>query len=241
MKFTLHKKIAACFGYEFLRISRRAYQDIESHLMGLFERLRINCVLDVGANMGQYAGNLRKAGYAGLIISFEPVSECYEHLSSRAGENWKVMNVALGSQAGNAVIHVANKSVYSSLLEPNAYSERRFRDSAKTSREERVRIVRLDDVIDDLVKGIPDPRLFLKLDTQGFDLEVLRGAESSLKYIKGMQSEISCRPIYSGMPTHIESLNYIDSLGFAITGIFPLAHDREDMDLLEFDCVFRKK
>jgi FkbM family methyltransferase len=241
MKITLHKKIAAYFGYEFARISRKVYQDIDNHLMGLFEQLRINCVLDVGANMGQYAGNLRKAGYQGLIISFEPVSECYNHLKSREDENWKIMNFALGNKTGTAEIHVANKNVFSSILEPNEYSQHRFHDSARINHSEQVQIVRLDDLIDSLAVGISDPRIFLKLDTQGYDLEVLKGAVSSLKYIAGMQSEISCRAIYNGMPTHIESLNYFDNLGYEITGIFPLSHDKEDMSLLEFDCVFRKK
>jgi len=84
-------------------------------------------------------------------------------------------------------------------------------------------------------------RVFLKLDTQGYDLEVLKGAAHSLQYIHGLQSEISCKAIYQGMPAHIESLQIIDQLGYEITDIYPLAHDKQDMSLLEFDCVFKKR
>lgn len=240
MKFTLHKSIARYFGHEIIRSSQLAYRDINIHLVTLFEKLGINCVLDVGANRGQYAGNLRRAGYRGLIVSFEPVRECYEHLKKQQSENWKIYRLALGSEQKMLDINIANKSVFSSFLKPNEYSDQRFNQSAKTNRTEQVEVKRLDDILDGIIT-IEQPRIFLKLDTQGFDLEVLKGATKSLHHVAGLQSEISCRAIYSGMPTHIESLQFIDQLGYEITDIYPLAHDKQDMSLLEFDCVFKKR
>lgn len=240
MKFTLHKTIARYFGYEFVRTSQLAYRDINTHLITLFEKLDINCVLDVGANMGQYAGNLRRAGYKGLIISFEPVGECYEYLKKQESENWIIHKLALGSEQKSMEINITNKSVFSSFLKPNEYSDQRFNQSARIDHTETVEVKRLDDIFDDIIK-IDHPRIFLKLDTQGFDLEVLKGATQSLKHVAGLQSEISCKAIYSGMPSHIESLQFIDQLGYEITDIYPLAHDKQDMSLLEFDCVFRKR
>ncbi len=240
MKFTLHKTIARYFGYEFVRTSQLAYRDINTHLITLFEKLDINCVLDVGANMGQYAGNLRRAGYKGLIISFEPVGECYEYLKKQESENWIIHKLALGSEQKSMEINITNKSVFSSFLKPNEYSDQRFNQSARIDHTETVEVKRLDDIFDDIIK-IDHPRIFLKLDTQGFDLEVLKGATQSLKHVAGLQSEISCKAIYSGMPSHIESLQFIEQLGYEITDIYPLAHDKQDMSLLEFDCVFKKR
>lgn len=240
MKFTLHKSIAGYFGYEIIRSSQLAYRDINTHLVTLFAKLGINCVLDVGANMGQYATNLRRAGYQGMIVSFEPVTECYEHLKRQANDNWMVYKIALGSEQKMLDINITNKNVFSSFLKPNEYSDQRFHQSAKVSRTEKVEVKRLDEIFSDVVK-ITNPRVFLKLDTQGFDLEVLKGATRSLQYIAGLQSEISCKAIYSGMPSHIESLQFIDQLGYEITDIYPLAHDKQDMSLLEFDCVFKKR
>lgn len=241
MKITLHKKIAEYFGYEFVKISRMAYRDANSHLMRLFELLHINCVFDVGANMGQYAEYLRKIGYQGLIVSFEPVSQCYEYIKRLENEKWKIVNVGLGKEAALVDINVAKKTVFSSFLEPNDYSVRRFHESASIERHEKVKVERLDDVINQLIQEIKEPCIFLKLDTQGYDLEVLKGANKSLQYIAGIQTEISCKAIYKGMPTHIESLTYLHNLGYEITNIFPLSHDKNDMSLLEFDCILRKK
>jgi len=241
MKITLHKKIAALFGYEFVRIKHRAYQDINSHLKSLLESLAINCVLDVGANRGQFVHGIRKAGYTGRVISFEPLTVCYEYLVQQADENWQVLQLALGSENCDRTINITHKNVLSSFLEPNEYSGERFERSANIEETETVKVVRLDSVLNDLIRDIAEPRLFLKIDTQGFDLEVLKGAEGCLDIIYGLQSEIACRAIYRDMPTHIESLEYIDSLGFEITHIFPLAHDKNDLSLLEFDCVFRKR
>ena len=240
MKFTLHKKIAALFGYEIIRSRELAYRDINTHLIALFRLLDINCVLDVGANMGQYANNLRRAGYDGLIISFEPIRECYEYLKKQENDHWIIYPWALGSEQKTMEINIANKSVFSSFLKPNEYSNQRFNQSAKTSRKESVEIKRLDDIFDEII-NINSPRLFLKLDTQGYDLEVLKGAQQSLHSVYGLQSEVSCKAIYEGMPSHIDSLKYIDGLGFEITDIYPLAHDKQDMGLLEFDCIFKKR
>ena len=241
MKFTLHKKIAAYFGYEFIKIRRKAYQDIDSHLLALFDLLDINCVLDVGANMGQFVKNIRNAGYQGYIISFEPISKCYAHLKDYENENWQIMNYALGSEEKKTEINVTHKNVFSSMLKPNQYAGHRFENSANVEYTELVQVKRLDDVLSNLITDIKASNIFLKLDTQGYDLEVLKGAAESISDISGIQSEISCKAIYEGMPTHLELLEYLDSLGYEITGIFPLSHDKEDMSLLEFDCVFKKK
>ncbi len=240
MKITLHKKIARLFGYELVRSRQLAYHDIHAHLTALFRQLNVNCVLDVGANMGQHALNLRKAGYQGLIISFEPITGCYQHLKKIADEQWAIYQYGLGSSSQTLQINITNKTVFSSFLKPNEYSAERFNQSASVSRAETVQVKRLDDVFNEVIT-IPNPRVFLKLDTQGFDLEVLKGAQESLKHVVGLQSEISCKAIYAGMPTHIESLQLIDQLGYEITDIYPLAHDKQDMSLLEFDCVFKKR
>ncbi|MGH8119775.1 MAG: FkbM family methyltransferase [Gammaproteobacteria bacterium] len=240
MKLNLHNKIARMFGYELVRLSRMPYRDIHAHLLELFRRLDINCVLDVGANMGQYATGLRNAGFTGHILSFEPVRECFDALARHQDERWRIFNFALGAAAATLDFQVTRKNVFSSFLSPNEYAAKRFRESARVTGTEKVMVKRLDDVFSGIVP-LSEPRVFLKLDTQGYDLEVLKGARKVLPFIRGLQSEISCKAIYSGMPTHIESLKFIDELGYEITDIYPLGHDKQDMCLLEFDCVFRKR
>lgn len=232
--------IARACGYELIRRSRLPYRDIYAHLMALFRQLDINHVLDVGANVGQYATGLRQAGYHGRILSFEPIPKCYEELIRRADGDWHVYNYALGSADEVRSINIAHKNVFSSFLGTNQYGTERFRDAAAVTHSQQVTVKMLDSVFREIVPAT-DPRVFLKLDTQGYDLEVLKGARQTLPHVLGLQTELASRAIYQGMPTHLESLAYIDTLGYQLTDIYPLSHDKHDMSLLEFDCVFRKK
>ena len=93
---------------------------------------------------------------------------------------------------------------------------------------------RLDDLFDDLVPARAN--VFLKIDTQGWDLEVLRGAASSLSKIAALQSEVSVQPIYEGMPTMQDALEYLERVGFAVSGLFPVTLDQQ-LRVVEFDCI----
>ena len=102
--------------------------------------------------------------------------------------------------------------------------------------DEEVEIRRLDEVLREAT-GDPAPeRIFLKLDTQGFDLEVFAGAAGVLDKIVGLQSELSLRPIYEGMPTYLEALQAFQATGFAMTGIYPVTRDPE-WRIVECDAV----
>lgn len=83
-------------------------------------------------------------------------------------------------------------------------------------------------------------RIFLKLDTQGYDSKVLKGAVNTLQQVYAMQTEVSCKAIYKDTPSHHEVLKRLAELGFNITGIFPLSHDDNSMELLEFDCILTR-
>jgi hypothetical protein len=74
------------------------------------------------------------------------------------------------------------------------------------------------------------------MDTQGWDLEVLKGATDSLKHVLALQSEIATQAIYVGMPMMRDSLDYLDQIGFAVSGLFPVNLDRT-LRAVEFDCV----
>ena len=91
-----------------------------------------------------------------------------------------------------------------------------------------------------MVEGIDDPRVFLKLDTQGFDLEVLKGAESVLNKVVGLQAEASFKPIYEGMPDHITALTEFRRLGFEVTGFYLVSRDPGSYAIIEYDCVLAR-
>ena len=83
---------------------------------------------------------------------------------------------------------------------------------------------------------VAEPRVYLKMDTQGWDLEVLAGASGCLERIQAFQSEVAMHPIYDGMPALHESLSRFQDLGFGVSGLFPVSLD-SNLEVIEFDCV----
>jgi hypothetical protein len=98
-------------------------------------------------------------------------------------------------------------------------------------------MVRLDAVLDEVLAPVADPRPYLKLDTQGYDLEVFAGLGERVADFVGMQSEVALLQIYEGMPRMPEALAAYESAGFEITALYPVSRDMRTARVLEFDCV----
>jgi FkbM family methyltransferase len=204
----------------------------------LLKRLQINCVFDVGANRGQFGTMLRQAGYRGWILSFEPVRANLAVLErvAAAAPPWRVFPYALGANNGHQKINVTHETVFSSFLTPRQESQTRFPQNRVVGTEE-VEVRRLDGVFDTCIEGIPSPRVYLKLDTQGFDLEVARGAESVLDRVLALQTEISFRPIYIGMPGFAASISHFQDCGFEVVDFIPVTWETDQLRAVEMDCV----
>ena len=226
------------FGYDITEYPIRDWYWLRAGLSEIFTALQINCVIDVGANQGQYGDFLRQIGYKGRIVSFEPVPTTFKLLAerSRNDEAWHVHNVALGAVNQTLDMNIMDHSVFNSLLSLNSYGSKQFAKEAGVTRTERVNVVQLDSIMDEIKVGIEDPRVYLKMDTQGYDLQVLKGASGSLPLVLGLQSEIALRPIYEKMPDYLTSLAKLNALGFAVTSIVPVTRD-ENMRVIEFDCL----
>lgn len=198
---------------------------------------RINCVLDVGANIGQFAKNLRRIGYRDYICSFEPTTEAFSSLTAILSKDpkWFGYNYALGSKNTTQTFHVATESTaMSSFLSPQ--------DKSWKLREEAVEVKRLDEVFWDVLKStkLEAPRVFLKMDTQGYDLEVFQGAEQCISQIIGLQSEISVRPVYQEMPHYLDSLLAYEQQGFELYNLADVFRHPHDKNIIEMNCVMMR-
>lgn len=211
-------------------------------LKRVLEKLFINCVLDVGANRGQYGILLRRMGYRGYIISFEPVRENYEVLKVIASqrEPWRVFPYALGADNERREINVATESVFSSFLTPVEESQVRFRGN-RVMRKEEVDVWRLDHVLETCLMDISSPRIYLKLDTQGFDLSVIEGAQSILPKILALQTEVSLHNIYHGMQDFVDSVAKFQAKGFEVIDFITINRDIDQLCALEMDCIMARK
>lgn len=96
---------------------------------------------------------------------------------------------------------------------------------------------RLNSASDEAVPRLSQPRLMLKIDTQGFDLKVIQGLGQRMSTIVALQLELSFVPLYEGIPTLAESIGTLKDLGFQIVDFFPAARDSKDICAIECDCL----
>ena len=178
----------------------------------------VDVVLDVGAARGGYAQELREFGYAGRIVSFEPIAAAYADLqAASAGDpKWTCVHSALGSAAGKQTINIASNSDSSSLL-PMADEHRSAAPHVDYVGEEEITVARLDDVAPEYLTSAIRP--FLKIDTQGFEGRCWpAGARPSTRCV-GLQLELSFVPLYSGGMLVDEAISFAYDHGFRMVAL----------------------
>ncbi len=210
---------------------------LREHLAEILRRYRVDCVLDVGANRGQYARLLRGIGFRGRIISFEPVPHIFAELSKAAAQDdlWEAHQVALGREAGELEMNVVPGTL-SSLLPPSDFGARRYA-TLRDVHVQRVPVRRIDEMLRRLVPAGTQPRILLKLDTQGFDLEAFAGLGTVAEQVVALQSEVALLTIYERMPRLPEALAVYEGAGFEVTGMYPVSREARTARVLEYDCV----
>ncbi len=206
----------------------------------VLEHLKINdiqTVLDVGANTGQYSRGLRKAGFKGRIISFEPASLAYQDLKLRAlrDKNWQTFNFALGETNGFSSIHISRHSPSSSIL-PMTSLHLDASPGSEYMSDEKIEIKTLDSIYDTL--GIKGDNVFLKVDTQGYEKQVLDGAMRSLSSIKGIQLELSANELYEGEEIYYSICRFVEERNFRLVRIIPGFTHKGTREMLQFDALF---
>jgi FkbM family methyltransferase len=221
-------------------LASRGYQ-VRKH-PGLHRQQRLNShnvdlVLDVGAAVGAYAKELRRFGYEGRIVSFEPLTAAFAVLrtASESDPLWVAVKSALGDEDSETEINVAGNSDSSSLL-PMLETHRGVAPHANYVGVETIRVQRLDDAARAEVRTASSP--FLKIDTQGFERDVLLGAKETLPQVVGIEIELSFVPLYEGSMLADEAISHLYSLGFSLDGVEPGLRHPETGKLLQADGLF---
>ena len=213
-----------------------------ARMQRIFSYHKIDLVLDVGANTGQYAKHLREFGYTGKIVSFEPLSNAHSKLiaASKKDPLWEVApRTAIGNRDGNIKINIAKNSFSSSALpilnsHLNAAPESAYIDS------EIVDLHKLDSIAPRYIEGHAKS-IYLKVDVQGFELQVLEGVAGLLQKIKGVQLELSLVPLYEGEPLFREMLDKLGQLGYDLYAVVPGFTDMKSGRLLQLDGIFFRR
>ncbi|HVY90386.1 MAG TPA: FkbM family methyltransferase [Hyphomonadaceae bacterium] len=215
----------------------------QAHLERLLKHLEVDCVFDVGANTGQYATMLRRqAHFKGRIVSFEPIPSAAVEVARKAEHDplWTVEQVALADTSGSRTFHVMAGSEFSSLSKPRHDEVGLFTALNRPAQTITVMTQKLADIFPRLQAQFGFRRPFLKLDTQGFDPQVLRGAEGLLQYFVGFQSELAIRRIYEDSVDYREVLTFYESLGFDLSALVP-NNAGHFPALVEIDCIMVRR
>ena len=239
VKSTLQRFFRAC-GLEVrrLRSSNSEYQVLKDVLRAS----RADVVLDIGANLGQFAELVFEVGFRGTVISFEAQPQVHRELVKRAAARapkWVVADCcALGSASGTIEMNISANSLSSSLLP----MRREHADAAPASRYIAKQTVKLER-LDAAAAGVVPPRasLLMKIDTQGYEREVLDGASGLLDRTVAVQLELSLVPLYEQAPSLVEMVTYLENRGFEMFGLVPVFRDQRDGRLLQVDGIFIRR
>lgn len=224
------------FGMNLTRVNSLA--DPHFQLVRGLDRFGVDLVIDIGANVGQFVFGLRRAGYTGNIVSFEPLADAHQKLSKAANRDalWTVQpRCAVGDKNGEVEINIAANSVSSSIL-PIMASHANAAPGCSYVGKNRVPLVTLDSVSENVLGDSKTP--FLKIDTQGFEWQVLDGAVQTMPKIRGILCELSLLPLYEGQRLWMEMIKRLEREGFALWAIQRGFTDPRDGRTLQLDVTF---
>lgn len=221
------------FGYE---IHKKTWFGPRNRIE-IMRRLGVNFVLDVGANIGTYGAELRRDGYKGKIWSYEPASAAFAELEKAAAgdELWKAIHYGCGEHTVITKINVSKDGVSSSLL-PMATTMTSNEPRSAYISEETISICSLDESV--LPHLNPADRLWLKVDTQGYEGEVFKGARGLMSRVYALECELSLLPLYEGQPLIDQMIGTIYEMGFRLVGISPVFFEPETSYALQVDGTF---
>ncbi len=217
---------------KFRSIVRKRGYDIVRHkeLPEWLALHKIDIVLDIGANDGRYATEIRDAGWEGKIVSFEPQPAVFERLKERMGNdpNWSGHQIGLGSTDSTLTMNAYGLDVLSSFLN--------MKESDQSVKQIDVPVKRPEAILDEVIQGCSRP--FVKIDTQGFEMEIIRGFGPRVKDVVGWQIELSVEPLYEGQPIMEEVISTMRANGFSLWRFVPGLRDPATLQAFELDGIF---
>lgn len=234
LKFYLKKQFPGII-YKYLR-RKNQYQ---TDRVKILNTINTDVLVDVGANIGLYSHSIRHNGFKGKIISFEPQNSAFKMLSdlSKSDNNWYIQNFGLGAEEKTLDINLSQNSVSSSIL-PLESALNELCPEAGYIGKQSINIKRLDTVIDEYCSK--NDNIFVKIDTQGYETEVIEGAKNCIDRIVGFQIELSFIELYKGEKNILDMIIYLNNLGYKLVYIEPGWNNQETGFGVQVDGIFVK-
>ena len=202
--------------------------------------LPIDVIVDVGANRGQFAERAVRVFPDAGLFCFEPVPEAFAQLeewAKRVPNFVATYNVALGSEPGTQHFFVhADHTMSSSFLEPTELLEKEY---PKTRRKKRIEVEvrRLDDYHGEIMKS--DRKcILLKIDVEGFEMDVLKGSINTLGSIGAIIVEIHVVQLFKGHPSFREIDDFLYERNYRFSGFFFPPGTNASGRIVGFDAIY---
>ncbi|WP_150740045.1 FkbM family methyltransferase [Pandoraea anapnoica] len=231
--------LLAGWKHNFFDAHRLYAQWEQTHLKKVFDRFDVDCVFDIGANQGQYAEMLRRrVGYKGWIFSFEPNPRDAAILRQRARNDskWTVSEIAISDQDGSATFNVMRASQFSSLSAPSQADTKLFEQMNRVEKVVTVQTWTLSTALSRLRLQQNFSRPFLKMDTQGYDVNIVRGSPQAVREFIGLQSELSVAKLYADAMDFRQAITEYERHGFTLSAFVP-NNSGHFPRLIETDCI----
>jgi FkbM family methyltransferase len=219
-----------------LRVSRHPCA-ADRRRQQLMLRHDVDCVVDIGANIGQYGTLLRELGYSGRIVSYEPLPAAFAALQRRASADmkWSVCESAVGSSTEPLTLNIAANSVSSSVLSV----AQRSVDAAPETRFVS-RVVVPCTTLEHILGQLPAQRPMVKIDTQGYEDHVLIGGGSALEQVELLELELSLFEVYHGQPLFRAIDARLLGCGFELVSMAEGFYDPRSGELLQIDAIYTR-
>ena len=243
MKSNLHR-ILAYLGIDFRLVRNleiaKAKEKFENKIkeLQILSNYNIKTVLDIGANVGQFARQVRICCPEATIYSFEPLPNVYKQLVEELLSDTNVIpvNLAISNSSGKVDMYCNNFSPSSSLL-PMADLHKDEMPFTASSEIVNVSAISLDDWIagQDIILNND---LLIKMDVQGNELKVIEGGIVTLRKAKILIVEVSFYELYQGQPLFDDIYNVLKSYGFVYRGSINQYQSQQSKKILFADGIF---
>jgi FkbM family methyltransferase len=233
------RKLFNKFGLEVHRLQPNS--DFGAQIIKAMRKVNVDILFDIGANTGQFSEEIRNKGYNGKIISFEPLTSARKMLVHQKSKdlNWVIHErAAVGNYNGIIDINISKNSVSSSIL-PMLKSHSDAEKNSMYIKSEKTPIITLDSVADSYLDKFSN--CFIKIDTQGYESQVLDGAFKTLKRAKGVLCELSLVQLYKGQDIWKDLILRLEKEGFVLWSLERGFTDNRDGRTLQMDGLFLKK
>tara|TARA_B100000575_G_scaffold285259_1_gene280322 strand:+ start:267 stop:989 length:723 start_codon:yes stop_codon:yes gene_type:complete len=232
--------ITSVFGYKFKK-TRWLYEK-NLNLIKSLNNNNINSIIDVGANNGQFAEEIFKNGFNGYVLSFEPLKIEHSNLLDKKIKmkkyNWEIAErCGLGASEKKLEINISGMRQSSSILNISEIHTSLYPKSANIDKE-KISIFPLDNFYNKITNM--KKNILVKIDTQGYELEILKGAKKTLDYINAIYVEVSLVELYKNQPLFDEILDYVKKAGFSVWSVDQAVGNKETGQTYQLDILFTK-